>query len=457
MLLKRALYFVILLVPAILAGCDENGGSTSGDSGEGIEFTASPLQGFAPLTVTFSTDEPEPGMIWDFGDGTPAVMDTRRLDHTFEAAGVYTVSLTAADENGAPISVTTKQITAHASTNLVVTNFAISTTGSTSATATVTPFSFNTVSATIQNIGTGAVAGSGELHVGYYLSRDQNITVNDIYIGDTTIVLGSNELVPGQFGVSELGPQEEYSFNHQLAVKPNIPNGNYYAGAIVDYIDHYPWYDFPSATDTLEYSYPSHITVSETNERDNVSSVIPVTVSGTVCVNDAYEGDNTPANATPLVLAVSQSHNLCFDNTDWYQFTAVEGQVYKIDVEVDDGTSGEIDPQVILYDQNARDILLFHDNLGGWPTVDLASGWCPGDVDPNTHFCANASMVWKATGSGTYYLMVRTAACDEDEDDYCTNIDALDPDQNPNDPTSTNLNTSPDGVGNNTGYTITLQ
>lgn len=445
MSVKKILYSIFIIFSAVLAGCDDG---DNGASAIDIEFSASPLEGFAPLTVTLSTDNPQPGMVWDFGDDSAPVEDTRRLDHIFEIPGVYTVTLTAEDASG-NVYTASKEITAHASSNLVVSNFAISTTGSVAPTTTVTPFALNTVSATIQNIGTGSVTGSGELHVGYYLSRDQNITVDDIYIGDTTIVLGSNLLIPGQFGVSQLGPQEEYSYNHQLAVKPNIPTGNYYAGAIVDYIDDYSWYDFPSATDTQEYSYPSHITVSETNEKDNVSAIIPVTVASTACANDAYEGDNNPANATVLVEAVGQSHNLCFDNSDWFQFTATQGNIYKISVEVVDGTNGEVDPQVILYDQNARDILLFHDNIDNFETVDLESGWCTGDPDstPETHYCANADIVWQATSSGTYFLKVRTAACDEDKDDYCTDID----------PAATTPNTSPDGVGNNTGYTITLR
>lgn len=462
MSLKRILYSLLIALAAALAGCDDgdNGSATSGSID--LEFTAAPIQGFAPLTVTLSTDMPQEGMVWDFGDGSPTVTDVRRLDHTFELPGVYTVSLSVTDESG-NVTSTTREITANASVNLVVTNFAISATATTSPTTTLasSPGYFNTVSATIQNIGTGPVAGSGLLHVGYYLSKDQNITVDDIYIGDTSIVLGSNELVPGQFGVPQLGPQEQYSYVHALANKGNIPNGNYYAGAIVDYIDRYDWYDFPSATDTLEYSYPSHVTVTETNENDNVSPLQQVTVSSTVCTRDMYENDDNAANATVLGIDTTQTHNLCFDNSDWFQFSAVEGNVYKVTVNVVDGTAGEVDPQLILYDQNAKDILLFQDNRNNFPTVDLGSGWCTGDIDPvtlesnpNTHFCAGSSIVWKATATGTYFLKVRTATCDEDQDDYCQ--DASPGDIDPTNPI-TNPNTSPDGVGNNTGYTITLQ
>lgn len=443
MSVNRILCLTLVMFMVILSGCEEESGGTSAGTSN-LEFSATPLEGFAPLKVSFSTDRQAGGLIWDFGDNSAMSQDVRRIDHTFEQPGVYTVSLSVTDTSG-DISSTTKKITVHARSNLVVTNFAISSTGSAYPTLQVTPLALNTVSATIQNIGSGPITGLGELHVGYYLSRDQNITVDDIYIGDTTIVLGSNDLSPGQFGIPELGPQEEYNFVHQLALKGNIPNGTYYAGAIVDYIDYYTWYDFPSATDTLEYTFPTHMTVSETNERDNTSATQQVTVTtSTPCTQDAYEGDNSAATATVLALATPQSHNLCFDNSDWFQFTAVAGNTYKISVEVADGVNGEIDPQLILFDQNARDILLFQDNIDNFATVDLEAGWCTGDVTPGEHFCANASIVWKATTNGTYYLKVRTAACDEDQDDYCRDI-------------VTNENTSPDGVGNNTGYTITLQ
>jgi hypothetical protein len=61
------------------------------------EFTAAPLAGAAPLTVTF-TDLSSPwGLVdswnWDFGDGSPIVTETNPV-HVYEIPGHYTVTLT---------------------------------------------------------------------------------------------------------------------------------------------------------------------------------------------------------------------------------------------------------------------------------------------------------------------------------------------------------------------------
>ncbi|MDZ7309171.1 MAG: phytase, partial [candidate division KSB1 bacterium] len=63
-------------------------------------FTAAPVAGNAPLTVTFtdqSTGNPT-NWSWDFGDGTTS--NEQHPVHTYAAAGEYTVSLTAANACG---------------------------------------------------------------------------------------------------------------------------------------------------------------------------------------------------------------------------------------------------------------------------------------------------------------------------------------------------------------------
>ncbi|MAB80321.1 MAG: hypothetical protein CMJ89_13285 [Planctomycetes bacterium] len=64
------------------------------------EFDAIPLDGEAPLTVTFtdrSRGTPNT-FAWDFGDGSSAT--TRNPSHTYDTPGTYTVSLTATGPNG---------------------------------------------------------------------------------------------------------------------------------------------------------------------------------------------------------------------------------------------------------------------------------------------------------------------------------------------------------------------
>lgn len=63
-------------------------------------FSANPVSGAAPLTVTFvdSSRGTIHSRVWDFGDGT--VGDTSRSVHTYNRAGSYTVSLTVSGPAG---------------------------------------------------------------------------------------------------------------------------------------------------------------------------------------------------------------------------------------------------------------------------------------------------------------------------------------------------------------------
>ena len=163
-----------------------------------------------------------------------------------------------------------------------------------------------------------------------------------------------------------------------------------------------------------------------------------VTVNGAACIDDSFEDDDNSASATTIALGESQDHNFCFDNSDWLKFDAVEGNVYKI---FTSGLEIETDTQLILYDRDAKSILLFDDNLGNTDTekhtVDLELDFPP---------IPKSEIVWEAEFTGTYFIKVRTTACDEDLDDYCDG--PLD---------IGTLGESPDGVGLLTGYTITLQ
>ena len=66
-----------------------------------VDFTADVNSGYAPLTVQFtdqSANNPT-SWLWDFGDGSGASTDQNPM-HTYEAAGLYTVSLTAENQFG---------------------------------------------------------------------------------------------------------------------------------------------------------------------------------------------------------------------------------------------------------------------------------------------------------------------------------------------------------------------
>ncbi len=426
--------------------------SCDGDPLSEVTVTASVDEGLIPLTVTFDVRGPSiiiTGATWDFGDGEEAeTIGKSSISHTFVNPGqpIVRVTVIARDPSSGnfefqiPITVlsdTELPDTELPNVNLIVSSFAIDTE--------VTPGDWETVSAIIQNIGTDTFTAEGintaiaHIDVGYFLSTDDIITVDDIFIGDTSISIGTfftNSDIP--FGVQSLAPGEIYQYDHQLAVKGNVPAGTYFAGAIVDYIDEFHWYTFPRSTDTLEFAFPSHVVVPETDEGDNVRLLTAhqVAVTAPACVDDSFEPDDSSATATLITLGETQVHNFCFDNSDWLQFDAVQGNVYKITT-LSLGT--ETDTQLILYDTDGSSILLFHDNMGNTEaethTVDLES-----DFPPNPA----SEIVWETQVTGTYFIKVRTTACDEDLDPHCAPVLFL--------PLG-----SPDGVGLDTEYNITLQ
>ncbi len=369
------------------------------------------------------------------------------MSHTFTEPGQYAVTATFDVRNVSAHTVVTIPIKVDPNLNLVVASFAIDTE--------VTPGTFETVSAIIQNVGSDRLEGSGHIDIGYYLSTDNVFTVDDIFIGDTSIAVGDSfsqsEIA---FGFETLSPGENYQFDHQLAVKNNVPQGTYFAAAIVDYIDEYEWYGFPRATDSNEYAFHQHATVLETDETDNVRvlSAHQVTVSAPACAEDAFEPDDSTETATPISVGQTQIRNFCHDNSDWLQFDAIQGNVYKISTEL---LGTETDTQLILYDQDGSSILLFHDNIGNDENGQAGASNCPPQQDNDTvdlgcgwPAVPRSEIVWETQATGTYFIKVRTTACDEDRDRFCETA--------PSEYGPEGIG-SPDGVGLDTGYSISLQ
>ena len=431
----------------MLAACDD---SATTPAEPGVFVTPSSTEGAAPLDVTFDVGSTATvnWVSWDFDDGTlTQSIGESSILHTFTEPGEYIVAVNVHTSNihTATIATSTVNITVNVlvdedpsppgggggstqDMNLVIASFAIDTE--------LTPGTYETVSAIVQNIGPDPIQGSGMINVGYYLSTDDVITVDDILLGDTSIAIGDffqAEEIP--FGVESLAAGENYQFDHPLALTNNVPAGTYYAGAIVDYIDYYDWYTFTRSTDTLEFQYPIHVVVPETDETDNARVLAQqVTVTGLACIDDTFEPDNSSVDATVIVPGETQTRNFCHENVDWLQFDAVEGNIYKIATEV---IGAEADTQLMLYDRDASSILLYNDNVLNTPyitpcgliyTSDFECGWPPNP---------RSEIVWEALASGTYFIRVRLANCDEDKDLNCSG--------------------SPDGAGLDTEYTISLQ
>ncbi|WP_229391627.1 PKD domain-containing protein [Methanosarcina sp. DH2] len=92
-----------------------------------INFSASPTSGKAPLTVSF-TDQSKGAPTawkWTFGDGSNSTTDKNPV-HTFNKPGLYSVTLTASDENGSNALTKTSYIAVSGVLNTPVTNFSAS-------------------------------------------------------------------------------------------------------------------------------------------------------------------------------------------------------------------------------------------------------------------------------------------------------------------------------------------
>ncbi len=82
----------LAVVAAVTAGC--------GASAPEADFTATPVSGQAPVTVTFTdTSQNKPtSWRWDFGNGETSI--EQNPSHEYGLAGSYTVTLTAANDEG---------------------------------------------------------------------------------------------------------------------------------------------------------------------------------------------------------------------------------------------------------------------------------------------------------------------------------------------------------------------
>ena len=75
-------------------------------------FTANPTEGFAPLTVQFNdSSENATSVNWDFENDGVSDSEERNPVHEFTIPGIYTVNLTAINENGTDSKLATINVT----------------------------------------------------------------------------------------------------------------------------------------------------------------------------------------------------------------------------------------------------------------------------------------------------------------------------------------------------------
>ena len=116
--------------------------------------------------------------------------------------------------------------------------------------------------------------------------------------------------------------------------------------------------------------------------------------NGRICTGwDAYEPDNTPAQAHPLLLdSPAQTLTLSsLSDSDWFKFEATAGKIYQFDTVVPDTEIG--DTILWLYDTDGITALALGDSYRPNYFTPL------GDHD---------TMRWKAVASGVFYVQVES-------------------------------------------------
>jgi len=146
---------------------------------------------------------------------------------------------------------------------------------------------------------------------------------------------------------------------------------------------------------TLYAQADSSGVVSETDNLDNIFTGVDVCIASP----DAYEGDDIPADAQPIVLGETQHHNFdSLSDQDWIKFTAQGGVTYTIQTS-DLGPAA--DTYLYLYDTDGTTLLAANDDYGG----SLASQieWSPPITD--TYYVLVKHWNPNVSGCGTTYTL----------------------------------------------------
>lgn len=106
-----------------------------------LAFTVVPQQGTAPLKVTASYLGTDSNLVWDFGDGTvqSVAQGPSTLDHTYQTAGAYTVTLRSGSASGSVTVLVSSGTTSSNTSTPILVNGSISGTTTPSSGVTVKP------------------------------------------------------------------------------------------------------------------------------------------------------------------------------------------------------------------------------------------------------------------------------------------------------------------------------
>jgi hypothetical protein len=136
-----------------------------------------------------------------------------------------------------------------------------------------------------------------------------------------------------------------------------------------------------TAEDTWRTYYVQTDSSGAIQETNNTNNIYPTAIDACSAYADAYENNNTAAEAQTLT--TPQTHNFDRANDkDWLKFSALQDQTYRIKT-TDLGAAA--DTNLTLFDQDAQTILATNDDITG----------------------SQASQItWTAPANGSYYILV---------------------------------------------------
>jgi PKD repeat protein len=182
-------------------------------------FTAAPLSGSAPLTVTFTnqtvTAAPT-ALFWDFGDGSNST-DQNPL-HTYTTGGTFTVNLTATNAGGQDSEEKTGYITVTAPAAEPVTDFtATPTTGDIPLPVQFTDTSTNTPTWWSWNF--------GDNPRNVYVTTSSTASIFVIYPNGTVGTLALGSPITGPYGIAFDGQGNLYAVSSLKLIYKILPDG----------------------------------------------------------------------------------------------------------------------------------------------------------------------------------------------------------------------------------------
>lgn len=383
----------------------------TGDTGAVTVVAAAPTAAFYsnapvcfghPVVFTNTSGGGEPlDFLWAFGDGYTSTLPNPT--HNYDFSGVFTVVLTASNPYGES-----------STSSLVEVRDGVTVADFTWDPAWPAPGEQVTLTATTN--GTGPVIY--EWNLGDGITATGKVVVHTYATTDTyTVTLQAyndcgGEIVAHQVDVSfctaPSGLQVSYSPSAPLAGEVVHFTATLAAGSdpltwAWDFGDGSPWGEGPVVTHTYQTGGLYEVQAAAWNDCGYVGPVsatlvvanraylvyLPL-VSKSFCSGDAYEPDDTAAQANPLVLNAPQRHNFQPEgDEDWTYITLQAGQSYRFWTS---DLAGGADPRFYLYPQGGDTPVAEND--------DWAAGNCGGSPPDPKQSC----FVYTPATSGVYEL-----------------------------------------------------